>query len=238
MKEAKAVTLVSVFLLSLAVSLDSFTVGASYGMRNIRIPVRSVLVIAACSFWTVLFIMTGGGSLLAWMAPAWGQRMGALILCLVGLWSLWNVRRAVREERQSTWTVPLTESADMRPHVPEHRLRTLTFRRMWEIHLFGYVIQVLKKPDMADMDRSGLITATEALLLGLALSLDAMGAGVGAAMVGFSPWLTALLIGSFSCLFLLAGLRTGFRLAAWKWIRQASFLPGVLLILLGFSKFF
>lgn len=221
MKEAKAVTIVSVLLLSLAVSLDSFTVGTAYGMRHIRIPVRSMLVIAACSFGAVLLIMTGGQWLLGWMSPAWGKRLGAFILCFVGLWSLWNVRRAMREEQG-------------REQLPQNRPK----RRLWEIQLFGYVIQVLKKPDMADMDRSGIISTAEALLLGLALSLDAMGAAVGAVMVGFSPWLTALGIGGFSCLFLLLGLQAGFRLGSCKWVRSASLLPGMLLLLLGFSKLF
>ncbi|MFO7262784.1 MAG: hypothetical protein A6D91_04000 [Bacillaceae bacterium G1] len=232
--------LLSVFLLSLAVSLDSFTVGATYGLRHIRIPVRSVLVIAACSFGMVLAIMTVGGWLVGWMAPVWGKRIGALILCLIGLWSLWNVRRAVQEEREPLASVTPEQlpSALSTPSPNTHRRDDRRWRPLWEIQLFGYVIRVLKKPDMADMDRSGTISAAEALLLGLALSLDAMGAGIGAVMVGFSPWLTALCIGGFCCLFLLAGLRTGLRLADWKWMRQASFLPGVLLLLLGFSKLF
>ncbi len=221
----------SVLLLALAVSLDSFTVGATYGMRHIRIPVRSILIIAACSFAMVLLTMFAGERLATWIPLDWGKRLGALILCMVGAWSLWNVRRtvlledhfALRNER---------EGRENGQKVEENPVWTLEIRHL------GLVVQVLKKPDIADMDHSGLISAQEALLLGLALSLDSIGAGVGAAMVGFSPWLTAILIGVFSSLFLLSGMRVGLRLAGFRWVQKASFLPGVLLILLGFYKLF
>ena len=53
----------------------------------------------------------------------------------------------------------------------------------WEIRSLGVVIHILKKPTRADFDRSGIITGLEALFLGVALSLDAFGAGIGAAML-------------------------------------------------------
>ena len=40
---------VSVLLLALAVSLDSFGAGLNYGLRNIKIPIGSILIIALCS---------------------------------------------------------------------------------------------------------------------------------------------------------------------------------------------
>ena len=39
----------------------------------------------------------------------------------------------------------------------------------------------------ADIDKSGVINGIEAVLLGFALSIDAFGAGIGAAILGFSP---------------------------------------------------
>ncbi|MDI5788515.1 hypothetical protein PO124_09275 [Bacillus licheniformis] len=49
----------------------------------------------------------------------------------------------------------------------------------------GIVIHILRKPTSADIDKSGIITGIEAFLLGFALSIDAFGAGIGAAALGF-----------------------------------------------------
>jgi putative sporulation protein YtaF len=86
------------------------------------------------------------------------------------------------------------------------------------------------------MDRSGTITTGEALLLGTALSLDAFGAGIGAGLVGYPPIPTALLIAAASGTFLWLGTRVGFRVAGWRWVRQLTGLPGLILIAMGLFK--
>ena len=57
----------------------------------------------------------------------------------------------------------------------------------FEIKSLGVVISILQKPTDVDFDKSGTINGVEALVLGIALSLDAFGAGIGAAMIGISP---------------------------------------------------
>jgi putative sporulation protein YtaF len=88
------------------------------------------------------------------------------------------------------------------------------------------------------MDQSGTISAGEAFFLGTALSLDAFGAGIGAALVGFPPLLTAILIAAASGFFLWSGTRVGFWVSGWRWIRHLSILPGVILIAMGIFKLF
>jgi putative sporulation protein YtaF len=88
------------------------------------------------------------------------------------------------------------------------------------------------------VDRSGTISAGEAFLLGTALSLDAFGAGIGAALVGFPPILTAVLIAASSGLFLWWGTKVGFWASKWRWVRQLSMLPGIILITMGILKLF
>ena len=48
------------------------------------------------------------------------------------------------------------------------------------------MIQILRKPTVADFDKSGTISAGEALL-GIALSVDSFGAGIGASLLGMHP---------------------------------------------------
>ncbi len=61
----------------------------------------------------------------------------------------------------------------------------------------------------ADFDQSGTITGIEALMLGFALSLDSFGAGIGAAMLGFSPIYLAITVAIMSSLFVLLGIKSG-----------------------------
>ncbi|TGB04088.1 manganese efflux pump [Halobacillus salinus] len=94
--------------------------------------------------------------------------------------------------------------------------------------------RILNDPLAADVDRSGGIVGKEVWLLGAALSLDTVGAGVSGAFVGISPFLTAVLITISTCLMLFTGVTCGA-----KWNEKAasvSILPGVLLIIIGLIK--
>lgn len=86
------------------------------------------------------------------------------------------------------------------------------------------------------MDDSGSISGYEAMWLGIALSLDAFGAGLGAALLGLPPLLTSVMIALFSGTFLVLGLRVGFRFASAGWIRSFTALPAVMLIIMGLLK--
>jgi len=105
-----------------------------------------------------------------------------------------------------------------------------------ELRVFGLIVQILRTPSVADVDRSGIITSGEALLLGFALSLDAFGAGIGAALVGFPAGPTAILISVASGVVLWAGMRVGFLAAGMRWAQRLTVLPGIILIVMGIFK--
>jgi putative sporulation protein YtaF len=86
---------------------------------------------------------------------------------------------------------------------------------------------------VADIDNSGTITGREAFLLGVALSLDAFGAGIGAALIGFSPIMMAISVATMSALFVTLGMKSGNRFADSAWIKKFSFIPGLLLMVIG-----
>lgn len=92
---------------------------------------------------------------------------------------------------------------------------------------------VLSRPKEADLDKSGIISLNESILLGFALALDAFGAGIGAAMLGYSPFTTALLTACMSGVFLYSGIMFGSYLWRIPALQRLSFLPSVFLITLG-----
>jgi len=163
-----------------------------------------------------MLIAMGFGSLLQlWISDIVAQRIGGGILIALGGWVLYQMIRNNKE-------VEKTVSERILLH--------------YEIRSLGVVISILRKPTTADFDDSGTITGIEAIMLGAALSLDAFGAGIGASMVGFPPIETSLLIACMSTLFLLLGLKFGNLTSNIKWMDKLSFLPGCLLIILGFMR--
>jgi putative sporulation protein YtaF len=208
--------LFSLLALAFAVSLDSYSVGFTYGMRKMSLPFKSIIIIACCSAITLLVAMGFGSIIVQFVSPSIAEKLGGLILIGIGAWVLYQVFRPEKQSDKSNST----------------KETIINF----EIRSLGIVIKILRKPTAADIDRSGTITGIEAVLLGVALSLDAFAAGIGAVLIGYSPWIMAISVAVMSCVFVTLGLRSGHLFAHYKWVEKFSFLPGLLLIILGIWK--
>jgi putative sporulation protein YtaF len=204
----------SLILLAFAVSLDSFNVGFTYGLRKMTIPFKSIVIIACCSALSLIIAMGTGKMISVLLSPHLAEQLGGVILVILGGWVLYQFFQPERKTDQKKEKMLVK----------------------FEIKSLGVVIQILKKPMTADFDRSGTITGIEAVMLGLALSLDAFGAGIGAALLGYSPYLMALFVACMSSLFVTFGIKLGKWLAHFIWIEKISCLPGILLIVLGIWK--
>lgn len=204
--------LFSLFILAFAISLDGFSVGTIYGLRKMRIPLPSILIISACSFLMIILSMTIGGMIEPIISPNAASSIGGWILVFIGLGALFQYFRGLRNRQKTNRLVNI------------------------EVKRFGLVIKIFREPASADLDQSGIISGAEAFLLGLALSFDAFGAGIGAAFLGYSTIFTAFLVAFMSALFLWAGKTVGYLFSEVKWIKKASFIPGILLILIGLWK--
>ncbi|WP_080844470.1 sporulation membrane protein YtaF [Cytobacillus gottheilii] len=207
----------TLLLLAFAVSLDSFSVGLTYGLRKMKIPIKSILIIACCSAVTLFVAMGIGHIIVEFLSPHAAEQIGGIILIALGCWVLYQFFRPEKEKDK-----------DLLPHE-----KTIV---NFEIKSLGLVIHILKKPMSADFDKSGTIVGIEAILLGLALSLDAFGAGIGAALLGYSPYLLACAVAVMSSLFVLLGLKIGAVFSNSLFIQRFSFLPGLLLIIIGVWK--
>lgn len=216
---------VSLLVLAFAVSLDSFGVGITYGMRKVMIPIRSILIIAFCSGAMIIIAMGIGQGINYFLSPRFAEMIGGGILILIGAWALYNISRT-QESQQ-----PVKKREEI---IVEKQDK----KRVWtlEIKKFGIVIQVLRTPMVADIDQSGTISGIEAFVLGIALALDAFGAGIGAALIGYSPWFTAALIATMSSLFVFLGMKFGRIFSDASWMNKASYLPGLILISFGVIK--
>lgn len=237
----------SLLLLAFALSLDGFGVGITYGLRKMKIPLLSVLIISLCSGVVIYVSMQVGVLLAKVVSPHVASEVGAVILVLMGCWSLFQMLMQKEKEQDNRSKAHEDEdliqlhayaqskdtgnsSDDLVGEPVKSAVFSLELRRL------GIVVQILRTPSSADMDDSGSISSMEAMLLGIALSLDAFGAGLGAALLGFNPVWTSLIIALFSGTFLLLGMKTGLKFAGNYWMQRAAVLPALLLIAMGIMK--
>ncbi|PEK99643.1 sporulation membrane protein YtaF [Bacillus sp. AFS017336] len=214
------VNMLSLILLACALSLDSCSVGFTYGLRKVKIPLKSIITIASCSGIILMTSMGIGHAITDLFSPVIAKRIGGIVLVGIGLWVLFQFYRSNKNAKSA---------AEEKNEIEDKGID-------WEFEILGVVVKILKKPTTADIDRSGSINGLEALLLGFALSLDAFGAGIGASLLGFSPLLTAFVTSTASALFLLFGMKLGNVLSKTLWLQKLTFLPGIFLILIGLLK--
>jgi len=207
-------------LFALALSIDGFIVGVHYGMRRVRLPLGSLLVIASCTAAGMALSMFAGGVLAADFARQAAETAGGAVLIFIGLWQLGQAW-VERVRRVQT-------GADVERSPGERRLAS------FRVPFLGVVVEIIADPIKADKDRSGVIEFREAAALGAVLGVDALGAGFAAAMLGFPPTLIALVAGAIA-IFVSGGVRVGRglkqHLAGDKWL----FLPGLILVAIGIA---
>jgi putative sporulation protein YtaF len=106
------------------------------------------------------------------------------------------------------------------------------------IKSLGITIHVFRDPIKFDIDQSGIIDITESLLLGFALSVDAIGAGIGSGLMGFHSIFIPGSIGICQLIFLYFGAYFGQKCALSLKFNEKllALLPGTLLILLALIR--
>ncbi len=208
-------------MFALALNMDSFAAGVAYGARNIKLPIPSLVIISLMSMGAITVSMLAGRAVAGYFSVVFAQRLGGAILLLIGLWVLAQALQENRSKSRSSGG-PLRGKPD----------------QILQIHIrsLGLIIKVLREPSRADLDRSGTISAQEALLLGTALAMDAFAAGFAVSMLGFDVLFTTLLVGLGHFALTYLGLLIGMGIGAAGISKKISTLPGFILIALGLLK--
>lgn len=211
-------------LLIIAVSLDSFGVGVSYGLRRILVPKVVLLIIMLCSGTMVFMSMSIGVFLTTYISFETIEIFGGTILISIGCVSFYSAKTSGKS-RKSLQNNFISNKKQQR-----QRNRYLKNIKL--------IFTVLKNSQEADVDKSGSISVKEGFLLGVVLGLDAFGAGFGAALIGYSPVLTSILIAVISATFLLLGIKSGFIISKFNWASKMKLIPSILLIGIGIFYIF
>jgi putative sporulation protein YtaF len=213
--------LLSYILFALALNLDSFGAGMAYGARQIKVPLLSLLIISLISVAAIIISMLGGQIFLSFIPAGLAHRLGGILLIIIGLWVLYQTRRSGQAAARDTQE----ENSE---------------NKMIKIHIrpLGLIVQILREPARADLDSSGVISPGEALVLGMALAMDALGAGFAVSMLGLSIVLTSLVVGLGHFFLTYLGLQAGRTITNCGMGRHLAILPGFILITLGMFKMF
>lgn len=196
-----------------AVCLDSLAIGMSYGIKEIKIPKISLLIIDfVCTFF--LFISMFLGDIVKSILPGnMPSIISFLILFSLGLYFILEcfIKNLIKKQN----------GTDKKLEIKLSNIKI--------------IIDVVVDCTKADMNNSGDIDIKEAMYLGTALSLDALGIGFGAAMgnIGYIQVLIFAFI--FNIFAIVLGLYIGKKLVS-KIEIDFSWISGVILIFIALCK--
>ena len=93
------IQLFSLLILAFALSLDSFSVGFTYGLRKMVMPLKSVLIIASCSAISLMVAVSIGHGLERVLSPSITASLGGSILIGLGAWVLYQFFRPKKKKK-------------------------------------------------------------------------------------------------------------------------------------------
>lgn len=198
-----------IVLLSAALSIDAFNVGASCGFGRIRIPVFARLLILLVSTAVTTVSVFAGGLIGRFMTEQTAKLIGAALLCALGVYMGIGALRG------------------------NGRKKTAKSRG----GVIASTAKVLADASACDGNSSRRIEPAEALAIGMALSADAFAAGLGFGAGGMGA-LLPVLCGAFQMLFLALGEGTAARLGRTKRVSERVFgaAAGCVMIIMGILR--
>ena len=199
--------------LGFAVSIDGFIAGIAYGLKNICIPLTSLLIICLTTILSTMIAMLAASILGTLIHTQLAILFGALLLILIGLFSIFQEY--------------LTNTDPSYPMLKEANSLKLTFS------IGRLVISIMADPEKADVDQSQGINSLEAFFLGLALGIDNMIATFATALVEPLPSYTSLLMGLIQIIVITGGIYTSKHYISDRFKKRFPYVPGLILIILG-----
>lgn len=159
--------LFSLILIAIAVSLDGFWGGFAFGLRKIKIPLNSLLIISSWSVVCTMLAMLVGHYLKFFIPIEMAKYIGGILLLLLALYTLKEGNAHRKEEKGS-----------VQPRLNLHDL-----------------VKILQNPLLADYDNEDDIKPMEGTMFGLAVAMDASIAAFTIALIGVNPFTTPFLFG-------------------------------------------
>jgi putative sporulation protein YtaF len=207
---------IPVLVIGVTSNLDNLGVGVSLGVRSGRVPHRANVIIAALTMVATGAAMVLGRTLGRFLPAGAGRWSGAAIVLAVGIWSIGLALAAGADGSRRRGRI-----------LPQLRHRQLLHRPA------NPPTQDAPTQDTSTQRGAGEgegVGVREAFVLGVALSVNNVGTGIGAGAAGLPPLATTVVTGLLS-LVAVGAFSEIARVAGARWLgRSASLVGGVLLV--------
>lgn len=194
----------STIVFVLSVNTDNFVVGVSYGIKKIRIKILSNLLIGLISSIGTILSMKIGKVITHFVPDTFANLSGGVILILIGIWT-------ILQEFNKKKNIPISKGKNS----------------------LSKLENILSNPENADKDTSGNIDIKESVSLGIALTLNNIGLGIGASIAGLNALFTTILNLFISVFAITLGYNVGSKYLSNKLGKYAAVISGLIIIVLG-----
>lgn len=203
--------------LTLALSIDSFGIGVSYGIRKIKFSPASFFIISLISLAFSSLSLSIGSVISIIFSEKITSFISILILIILGLFI---IKKGLEKNE------PLENN---KISIEKNKKNYSLF-----IKSLGITINVIKTPSSCDLNNSMYIEPKEAFYLGVALSIDCIGVGIAVSSLKIYANLFPVFIMFFQLAFLSAGMFIGKKLKLKNLDEtKLSIFSGLILILIG-----
>jgi putative sporulation protein YtaF len=197
-----------VFIIALTNNLDNIGVRIAYTIRGIKISTAINTWISVITFAISYFAAYSGTVISGYIGKRLSSILTLILLSGIGSYMIYS-----------------------------QYLKRMCQGEFGQDHKKG-VCHILLKPENADMDNSKHIDFKEATVLGIALSINNVGGGVSAGMIGLNPFWVGCLSAVLSFLILWAGNVMAEFFIKWNLSNKATITAGILLIAIGIEQMF
>jgi putative sporulation protein YtaF len=199
-------------LIALSNNVDNITARIAYSIKGIRISIPVNIYISI-----ITFIISGGAAysgttITGILSKNVTSIIAMLLLIAIGLWMI--IEPFIKREKNDS----------------HHNIHESGEKKT------AGILQVMSNPEKADMDKSMNIDFKEATVLGIALSINNIGGGLSAGMIGINALMMGFLSAVINFIALWAGNYIAEFFMKWNLHRKAAFAAGIILIAIGIGQ--
>ena len=197
------------FFIALSNNFDNIGVRIAYSIRGIKISTLINIWISVITFFISFFAAFSGTMMTGFFGKQLSSIIAMLLLTAIGSWMI--LEQYIKKTNIDSVEEPAGENASS-------------------------ILRVLVRPENADMDRSKHIDFKEATILGIALSINNVGGGLSAGMMGLNSFWVGLLSAVISFIALWSGNYIAEFFIKWNISKKATVVAGIVLIAIGIEQ--
>jgi len=196
------------FLIALSNNFDNIGVRVAYSIRGIKISNPINLWISVITFFISAFAAYSGTKLSGIFSKQMSSIVAMLLLSAIGTWMIIDHYKKKNDGHMEETDVDSGQG----------------------------ILHILANPQKADMDNSKHIDFKEATVLGIALSINNVGGGLSAGMIGLNSFWVGLLSAIISFIALWGGNFISEYFIKWHIADKATVAAGIVLIAIGVEQ--